>query len=35
LIEWRERDGHILMTGAYALDYEGALPAELIAPAGV
>ena len=23
LIEWRESDGHILMTGPYALDYEG------------
>jgi diaminopimelate epimerase len=28
-IEWRESDGHILMTGPYALDYEGVLPAEL------
>jgi diaminopimelate epimerase len=26
LIEWRESDGHILMTGPYALDYEGTLP---------
>jgi diaminopimelate epimerase len=26
LIEWREADGHILMTGPYALDYEGVLP---------
>jgi diaminopimelate epimerase len=32
LIEWREDDGHILMTGAYALDYEGTLPAELLQP---
>lgn len=22
-IEWRQSDGHVLMTGAYALDYEG------------
>jgi diaminopimelate epimerase len=35
LIEWREDDGHILMTGPYALDYEGTLPAELFTPAGV
>jgi diaminopimelate epimerase len=27
LIEWREGDGHVLMTGPYALDYEGTLPA--------
>ncbi len=26
LIEWREADGHIFMTGPYALDYEGTLP---------
>ena len=31
LIEWRESDDHILMTGPYALDYEGTLPAELFA----
>ena len=30
LIEWREEDGHILMTGPYALDYEGTLPAMLL-----
>ncbi|MGV1013788.1 MAG: diaminopimelate epimerase [Methyloceanibacter sp.] len=35
LILWRESDGHILMTGPYALDYEGTLPAELLPPAGV
>jgi diaminopimelate epimerase len=35
LIEWRENDGHILMTGPYALDYEGTLPAELLQPARV
>jgi diaminopimelate epimerase len=31
-IEWREEDGHILMTGPYALDYEGTLPAGLLQP---
>jgi len=30
LIEWCEEDGHILMTGPYALDYEGTLPAALL-----
>jgi diaminopimelate epimerase len=35
LIAWRESDGHILMTGPYALDYEGTLPAELLQPAKV
>jgi diaminopimelate epimerase len=35
LIEWREGDGHILMTGPYALDFEGTLPAELFQPARV
>jgi diaminopimelate epimerase len=34
-IEWRESDGHILMTGPYALDFEGNLPAELFHPASV
>ena len=29
LIDWRESDGHILMTGPYALDFEGTLPGEL------
>lgn len=29
-IEWRESDGHILMTGAWALDGEGVIPAELL-----
>jgi diaminopimelate epimerase len=33
LIEWREADGHILMTGPYALDYEGVLPEGLAAMA--
>jgi diaminopimelate epimerase len=32
-VEWRESDGHILMTGPYALDFEGTLPEELFAPA--
>ncbi|HCL62944.1 MAG TPA: diaminopimelate epimerase, partial [Rhizobiales bacterium] len=32
---WRESDGHILMTGPYALDFEGTLPAALFRPAGV
>jgi diaminopimelate epimerase len=35
LIEWRESDGHIMMTGPYALDYEGTLPAELLQPISV
>jgi len=35
LIEWRESDGHILMTGPYALDFEGSLPAALLQAAGV
>jgi diaminopimelate epimerase len=34
-IEWRESDGHILMTGPYALDFEGALPPEVFTPSGV
>jgi diaminopimelate epimerase len=35
LIEWRDSDGHILMTGPYELDYEGTLPEELFATAEV
>jgi diaminopimelate epimerase len=35
LIEWREGDGHVLMTGPYALDFEGTLPAALFQPASV
>jgi len=35
VIEWREADGHVLMTGPYELDFEGTLPASLLAPAGV
>jgi diaminopimelate epimerase len=31
VIEWRERDGHILMTGPFAVDGDGELPAELFA----
>ena len=30
VIEWREGDGHVLMTGPYALDFEGTLPPELL-----
>jgi diaminopimelate epimerase len=33
LVEWRESDGHILMTGPFALDFEGTLPAALFQPA--
>lgn len=29
-IRWRESDGHILMTGAWALDGEGVLPDEMV-----
>jgi diaminopimelate epimerase len=34
-IEWREGDRHILMTGPYALDFEGTLPAALLRSARV
>jgi diaminopimelate epimerase len=30
VIDWRETDDHILMTGPFALDYEGTLPPELL-----
>lgn len=30
-LEWRERDGHILMTGPWSLDGRGVLPPELMA----
>jgi diaminopimelate epimerase len=30
VIEWRESDGHVLMAGPYALDFEGTLPAGLL-----
>ncbi len=33
-IDWREGDDHILMTGPYALDYEGTLPPELLVAVG-
>lgn len=29
-IDWRRDDGHILMTGPFALDYEGELPPKLL-----
>jgi len=29
VIEWREGDGHVLMTGPYALDFEGTLPTQM------
>jgi len=32
-IDWRERDDHVLMTGPWELEYEGALPADLVLPA--
>jgi diaminopimelate epimerase len=34
-VDWRESDGHILMTGPFALDFEGMLPAELAQDARV
>ena len=34
-VEWRESDAHILMTGPFALDFEGMLPAELAREARV
>ena len=33
VIEWREGDGHVLMTGPYALDFEGTLPPGVFAAA--
>jgi diaminopimelate epimerase len=33
LIEWREGDGHVLMTGPFALDFAGTLPDGLLTPA--
>ena len=30
VIGWREGDDHILMTGPFALDYQGTLPPELL-----
>jgi diaminopimelate epimerase len=29
-IEWREEDGHILMTGPFAYEFEGVLPDALL-----
>ena len=29
-IDWRENDDHILMTGPFALDYQGTIPPELL-----
>ena len=31
-IEWREKDGHVLMTGPVQFEYEGRFPAALFAP---
>ena len=33
VISWRESDDHILMTGPFALDYQGTMPRELLQPA--
>jgi diaminopimelate epimerase len=34
VVDWRESDDHILMTGAWELDYEGEIdPAVLVQPA--
>jgi diaminopimelate epimerase len=33
VIAWREGDDHVLMTGPFALDYQGTLPPELLHPA--
>ena len=33
VIDWRENDDHILMTGPFALDYQGTIPPELLQPA--
>lgn len=33
LIEWREGDGHVLMTGPFAFDFVGTLPDGLLTPA--
>jgi len=35
LLEWREADDHILMTGSYELEYEGTLDPALLAPEAV
>ena len=33
VIDWRDDDDHILMTGPFALDYQGTIPPELLQPA--
>ena len=33
VIDWRDADDHILMTGPFALDYQGTIPPELLQPA--
>ncbi len=33
LVEWRESDGHVLMTGPWELEYEGEVSVEAAAPA--
>jgi diaminopimelate epimerase len=33
VIDWRDTDDHILMTGPFALDYQGTIPPELLQPA--
>ena len=33
VIDWRDSDDHVLMTGPFALDFEGSLPADLLQPA--
>ena len=35
VIEWRESDGHVLMTGPVELEHEGVLATDLLAAAGV
>ncbi len=35
LVEWRESDDHVLMTGPYALDFEGTIPKGLLSHGGV
>ena len=35
VIDWRQGDDHILMTGPFALDYQGTLPDELLQRGGV
>jgi diaminopimelate epimerase len=33
VIDWRDADDHILMTGPFALDYQGTIAPELLQPA--